>query len=628
MVYSNNEANTLPKLLSSRAYKFKQKVAFREKDLGIWQEVTWEEYHRHVTYFALGLLELGMKKGDRVCIQSENNREWIFSDLAIQSVGGISVGVYTTNPTAELQYVIDDCQAEIFISENQEHVDKVQKARDKIQNLRYIICMSMKGLKDYDDERIIGFKDVESLGKKRFEKNSDEITSLIAEGSPDDPCYLIYTSGTTGGPKGVITTHRKVIESCKLLNNVMLLRETDVYVSFLPLCHAVERLFGVCLHLLIGYTVHFAESIDTVQQDLREVSPTFLVTVPRILEKMVAAINVNMENSSPIKKKLYDLCLKKRYSLYKNRNGNEAPGLLNVFLQPLLNLIICNPIKHFLGLYRVRYVICGGAPLSSEVAAYFQAIGVTLREMFGMSELTCITTLDYGEKVKIGTIGKIIDGWEFRIGKDNELIMRGPGVMQGYWGNPDETAKVLSPDGWLATGDLAEVDLEGYLKIIGRKKDIIITSGGKNVSPQYIENKLKASPYIREAMVIGDKRKHLTALIQLEMEVTGNWAQNRGISYSTIKDLSHDPEALELIRTHVAKINEELASVEQIKKFAMIDQELYQEEGDITATQKTRRLAMHNKFIKLIDALYSPHDTSGISIDAMMPIPSLKKKVV
>lgn len=626
----NIEANTLPKLLFESGKKWKQKVAMREKHLGIWQEVSWEEYCLHVKYFALGLVELGLKKGGRVCIQSDNNWEWLFADLAIQSVGGVTVGVYPTNPAPELQYLIGDCQAEIFISENQEHVDKILKIRDKVPSLRHVIAMNVKGLKKYDDIKVIGFKDVETTGREQFDKDPDRIERLIAESSPDDPCTLIYTSGTTGDPKGSITTHRMTIESSMLLlnNGIIHLKDTDTYVSFLPLCHAFERVFSVTLHLLVGFTIHFAESVDSVPQNLQEVSPTFFSTVPRILEKMMASIEINIENASALKKWLYMWCLQKGYSISKNPHGSAVTALAKFFWRPILNLILRNPIKHFLGLKKVKFVLCAGSPLSPDLVRYFQAIGITIREAFGMTELNAITVMNYEKEIKIGTIGKIVPGWEFRIEKDGEIYFRGPGVTKGYWGKPLETEKVISPDGWLSTGDLFSIDSDGFLSIIGRKKDIIITSGGKNISPQFIENKLKASPFIREVVVVGDNRKFVSALIQIEMEVVGNWAKNRSIPYATIKDLSHNLEVMDLVRTEVAKVNEELSSVERLKRFALIDQELYQEEGDMTATQKTRRLALHNKFIKLIDALYSEHDSSGRSIDVSKMINIPKEHVL
>lgn len=608
MIYPTKEIDTVPKLFLEAVRQRGDKVAMREKDFGVWQEVTWRDYYDHVKFFALGLKQLGLQKGSRVCIQSENNQEWVYADLAIQSAGGITVGVYPTNPAAEVGYIVNDCSAEFFIAEDQEHVDKVLEVRDRLPSLRYIISMNMKGVKTYNDPMIIGFKAVEHLGMEVSSKDPHALEDMVARTQPDDPCVLIYTSGTTGDPKGAIITHRNILESGRLLLNVLKLTDKDSHMSYLPLCHALERTFGITLHLMAGYIVHFAESIDTVQRDLQEVAPTLFITVPRILEKMQAGVKINMDNSTPLKRRVFEWALRQGQGLAQKRLAKRRLSFKERLLQPTLALLVQRPLQHFLGLSRTRYVISGGAPLPPEVCLFFHALGVPVRELFGMTELTTVTTLHFDDDIRVGTIGKVIPGWEVRVAEDGELLFRGPGVVQGYWGKPEATKELVTADGWLRTGDLGAMDPDGHLRIVGRKKDIIITSGGKNISPQYIENKLKGSPYIREALVVGDGRKYISALIQIETEVVGNWAQNRHIPFATIRDLSHRPEVIELIRQEVAKVNAELARVEQIKKFALIDKELYHEEGDLTATQKTRRAILQQKFADLIESLYCDDD--------------------
>lgn len=613
MLLPSEQLNTVPKLFLTAVRERGSKAALREKDFGIWQEINWLDYEQHVRWFAMGLRRLGLQRGARVCIQSENNQEWLYADLAIQAAGGITVGVYPTNPAAEAAYIIADCGAEFFVSEDQEHVDKLREVRDRLPFLRYVICMNMKGIRQYGDPSILSFKEVERLGQEVLDEDPGLFEESVAQGQPDDPCVIIYTSGTTGDPKGAVITHRNVLETSRLLLSVLRLQDTDTHMSYLPLCHALERTFSIALHLMAGYVVHFAESIDTVQRDLQEVAPTFFITVPRILEKMQASIKINMDNSSPVKRLVFDQGVQKGHILAEKLLAGERLTARDKLAQTLLKLLLQRPLQHFLGLSRARYVISGGAPLSPEVSRFFHAIGVPVRELFGMTELTTVTTLHRDGDIKIGTLGKVLPGWELKIAADGEMLFRGPGVIRGYWGKPEATREAITPDGWLCTGDLGELDADGHLRIIGRKKDIIITSGGKNVSPQYIENKLKGSPYIREAVVVGDGRKYLGALIQIETDVVGNWAQSQHIPFTTIRDLSHRAEVIHLIRQVVGQVNQELARVEQIKKFCLIDKELYHEEGDLTATQKTRRAILLQKFSDLVEALYR-EDGGGVEV--------------
>jgi long-chain acyl-CoA synthetase len=354
----------------------------------------------------------------------------------------------------------------------------------------------------------------------------------------------------------------------------------------------------------VGYVVSFAESTDTVQQDIQEVAPTFFISVPRIMEKIEGSIKVKMDNASPLKRRIFNWALKKGYQLAEKDLKREPLTMVDRWWSEALKIFVFRPIHHFIGLAQARYVISGGAPLSPETAMFFHALGIQLRELFGMTELTSITCLHSDNEICVGTIGQVIPGWEVQIAEDGELLFRGPGVFQGYYREPEATKQALR-DGWLYTGDLGAIDPDGQVRIIGRKKDIIITSGGKNISPQVIENALKGSPYIREAVALGEGKKFIGALIQIEIDVVGNWAQNSGIPYATMRDLSHHPQVVELIRQEVAKANAQLARVEQVKKFVFIDRELYHEEGDMTATQKMRRSSIQQKFTHLIEAIYS-----------------------
>ncbi|MDT3700924.1 MAG: AMP-binding protein [Thermincola sp.] len=602
------ELNTVPKLFLDAVKTRGPRVALREKDFGIWQQLTWDDYYAHVRDFALGLVSLGLKKGDKICIQGENNLEWLFADIAIQASGGVTVGVYPTNPSKEVAYIVNDCEAEIFIGADQENVDKILEVKDQVPKLRYIISMSMKGIKHYNEKMILGFKEVEERGREMGRQKPGLFEEMVAQGQPDDVAVLIYTSGTTGEPKGAVISQRNLVESNRCLADVLKLGENDSYVSYLPLCHALERIFSIVIHILVGYVVSFAESTDTIQKDIQEVAPTFFISVPRIMEKIEGSIRVRVDNTSLLNRWVFNKALKKGYKLAEKALAKQPLSLVDRLWSAVLKIFVFGPVQHYIGLARARFVICGGAPLSPETATFFHALGIPLAELYGMTELSSITCLHRNNNICIGTIGQVIPGWEVKVDEDGELMFRGPGVFQGYYGRPEATMQTLR-DGWLYTGDLGAIDADGQVRIIGRKKDIIITSGGKNISPQVIENAIKGSPYIREAVVLGEGQKFIGALIQIEMDVVGNWALNQGIPYATIRDLSHNPQVIELIRQEVNKANQQLARVEQVKKFAFIDRELYHEEGDMTATQKMKRSAIQKKFAALVDAIYG--DSQG-----------------
>ncbi len=605
MKYTFSEGDTLPKLLLKAASAWPKRVALREKDFGIWQEVTWKEYSEHVRDFGLGLRRLGLKRGDRVAIQAENKLEWVYADLGIQVMGGVTVGIYPTNPSAEVKHILADSESVMIVVDDQENVDKALEVKSDLPLLKYIICMNMKGIKQYGQSMILGFREVEELGRQVAQGNPGLFESLVAEGQSDDYSVLIYTSGTTGHPKGAIHSHRTCLVSAEQVVKIFDFYPNDRHLSYLPLCHAFERGFAVYQPLMIGYTVNFAESIDTVQADLREIGPTIFITVPRILEKIQGEIYVKVDNSTRLKQLFFKRGLETGRRLSKKSLLWQALSPYERLLNWLWGWLIFNPIKDFTGFKRARLVICAGAPSSEDIHLFFHGLGVPIREAFGMTELCCLVTVHRDHDIVVGTTGPAVPECQFRIAEDGEIQFKAPGLFLGYFRNPQATEAVYSEDGWFCTGDLGECDTKGHLKITGRKKDIIITSGGKNVSPQYIETKLKASPFIREALVVGDRRKYLAALIQIDMDVVGNWARGQGVPFSTIRDLSRSPKVYSLIASEVQQVNRELNRVEQIKRFSLIDKELYHEEGDMTATQKIKRSVLESKFADSIESLFA-----------------------
>lgn len=600
--------DTLPKLFLSQVRKFGNTVALREKYYGLWNEVSWNEYYRHVRNTALGLIELGLKEGDKVCIHSENHQEWLYADLAIQSAHGITVGIYPTNPAEEIKYIINNSDSVYYIAEDQEQVDKMLEVKEVCPTVRKIIVMNMKGVPKYNHPDIISFKQLESLGEKVADREPDLFERMVEQTKAEDICVLIYTSGTTAFPKGAMICHRNLVEASKVLFDYLELSDKEVVISYLPLCHAFERVFSLYLPLLRGTIVNFAESIDTVQFNVREIAPTIFVGVPRIWEKIQEGIFRQIQNTNQFNRMVFQWALKWGYKISEVRQTRIREGkrlslhwsLFYLFLY----FLVFRAIQNHVGLRKTHFLYTSGAPISPEVIRFFHALGLKLGEGFGMTELSNVGTLQPKDKIKIGTIGKTLPGYGIKVSEDNELLFKTPGVFVGYYKMPEETEKTLI-DGWLYTGDLAEIESDGHVKLIGRKKDIIITSGGKNISPEMVESKLKASPYIREAVIIGDGRKYLSSLIQIELETVGDWARIRNIPYTTIKDLSNKPEVVKLIQDEVDKVNSKVARVEQIRKFRLIDKELYHEEGDITATQKVKRKILLEKFSDLVEALYA-----------------------
>jgi long-chain acyl-CoA synthetase len=595
---------TIPKLLRESARKFRDKIALREKDLGIWQNITWKQYYKNVKHFGHGMLSLGLKKGDKISILSENNPEWLYADIGSQAVGGIVVGIYPTNVTTQVEYILDHSQSAFVVVGDQEQTDKVLEVKERLPGIKKVIIIDMKGLRRYRDPLLISFKAVLELGQKGDEQDPELFERLVDETEPEDTALMVYTSGTTGKPKGAMISHRNAIASGVNFVRATQLKADDVIVSYLPLCHIAERSFSVIYPLVVGgITVNFAESIDTIQENIREIAPTIFFAVPRIWEKLHSGHIMRMRDATWLKRIADSWSLKIGMKIYLKKESNEN---INVFWKALLAIAhLCHfyPLKKHFGLNRARILYTGGAPTPPEVSKFFHSIGLTLRDLYGSTECTGICSVHQGDDIIVGTVGRLAPGVELRITEDGELIFKSDGVFQGYYRNPEATAAAVK-DGWYYSGDVGELTQEGQLKITDRKKDIIITSGGKNISPQEIENEFKASPYIRDAVVIGDGKKYLTALILIEYDNVGKWAEDNRIPYTTFKDLSQKPEVFELVSQITKEVNNHFAQVETIKKFTVLDKELDQDDDELTATQKVRRKIIEQKYRTVIEKMY------------------------
>jgi long-chain acyl-CoA synthetase len=594
---------TYPKLLVEKARMYQNRVAMREKRKGIWQEISWNAYLENVKHFSLGLVELGMQAGDHLSILGENCPQWVFADLAAQSLRGVSVGIYPTNSEEQVKYILDHSRSRIVVVGDQEQTDKVLAIKDDLPMLRNIIVIDMKGLRHYDDPMIISFAAVEELGRRAIRSSPDQFYKLVEQTEPADVAFLIYTSGTTGPPKGCMIPHQNHIFNIHGVNEIFRFTDRESVVSYLPLCHILERGVSVCIPLITGYTINFAESIETVQENIHEISPTFFAAVPRILEKMHSMVQIKFQDTTRFKRFMFQFWepVGKRVARYRMAK-KPLPWRWRL-LYGLAYLSIFRTLRDKMGLLKCRLLMSGGAPIAPEILTFFHSLGIFAIEMWALTE-SCGGGTGPHHEIKPGSVGQPVASVNLQLAEDGEILIKDDSVFCGYYRDPEATREVLQ-DGWLHTGDVGRFDEDGHLYIIDRKKDIIITSGGKNISPSEIENKMKCSPYIKEAIVLGDRRRYLSAMIQLEYDNVGNWAQNHKIPYTNYKSLALNPAVYELIKQEVEMVNDTLARVETIKKFIILDKELDQDDEELTATQKVKRKVIATRFQKEIEEMYA-----------------------
>jgi len=593
----------VPKVFRQTVEKYGDRVAMRKKEYGLWHDISWNEYYRLAKYVGSALISMGLGKGDCVSIIGENCPEWVSIDLGIQGAGGVAVGVYTTNAWPQVEYVVKDSESKFFFVENEEQLDKWLHFKDNVPSLQKLIVWDLEGLRHFEDPMVMSYEDLLEMGREIVEKEPNLYEQRTDQINPEDLSVLVYTSGTTGPPKGSMLTHRNVTWMARAIVMDDPVQDHDNVMSFLPLCHIFERLFSVFVHVTYGYTVNFIESLDTVTDNMREISPTVGYAVPRVWEKYLSAVYIRMSDATWFKKLVFGTALKiGRARATLDMNFKPVPIYLQV-LYGLAYFAVFRKLKERLGFDRLRVAYSGAAPIAPDVLHFFQSIGVNLIEGYGQTEGSGVTTASRIGRVKFGTVGPPLTGVEVKIAEDGEILVKSPGVFKGYYKNPEDTAETIK-DGWLFSGDVGEIDEDGYLKITDRKKDIIVTAGGKNITPQYIENKLKASSYINDAVVIGDKRKFISCLIMIDEDNVVKYAQDNKIQFSTYKDLTQSPEIVKLIQGEVDQVNETLSRVEQVKKFTLLPKKLYEEDGEVTPTMKVKRKYVNQAFGDLIEAMY------------------------
>jgi len=593
----------LPILFQTRVKELGEGVALREKKKGLWKRISWNEYYTHVRNFCLGLKTFGFEKGDRVSILGDNCPEWLYADLAVQSAAGISVGVYPTNSYTQVKYILDHSQSKFVVVKDQEQADKILMIKDELPVLKKMIVIDMKGLRKYDEPMMLSFLEVEEIGKRIHEKSPSVFHEMILATQSEDVAIIVYTSGTTGPPKGAMLSHQNIISVVDSFFQVVPITRADSLVSVLPLCHVAERLFSLFIPMRSGCTINFAESIDTLQADMAEVSPTIFLTVPRILEKIHSTVTIKMQDAHPIKRWAYYKFLPIGQRAAEKRLSKQKLDVLLRLANLMGYLFVFRPLRNRLGLLQVRECVSGAAPLSKDIMKFFHSIGLMVKEAYGLTECTGVFSVPAGDDIEIGTVGKPIPNWEYKIAEDGEILMKGPAVFAGYF-RDERATQQAKKESWLYTGDIGEFDEKGNLKITDRKKEILITASGKNIAPSEIENRLKFSPFIKEAIIIGDRRPYLAALIQIDFDNIADWAQREGIPFTTFKNLSKNPEVYKLIKEEVDKANKELSRIEGIKKFVLLEKELDRDDDELTATMKVRREMIEKKYGDLIETLY------------------------
>lgn len=591
-------AQNIPLLFFDQAARYGDKIALRHKDYGIWRRISWREFAQGVRETAAALISLGVAPQDRVCILGENRPEWFVCDLAVMTIGGVTCGIYPTSAPEQVAYIVGHSGSRVIFVENEEQVDKVLEILPETE-LAKVIIWDRKGLWDFSQEKMTFYEDFIEEGRARLKDEQEIVASRMAQVKPEDTAMIIYTSGTTGRPKGAMLSHANIMALTEAFDNAFPSYESDEVVSYLPLAHIYENLVSLFQCVWSGITVNFVEGPDTLPQNLREVSPTIFASVPRLWEKFASVIAIRMSEAPPLKRTLWKLAI--FIGLKYVRAQGSRRRLWGIGYWPLYYGVLYH-LKRQLGFERVRWAVCAAAPAAPELFEFYNALGIPLREGYGQTESTGVIAMQRLDRPRWGYVGEAIPGVEVRIAPDGEILARGPGVFQGYFKDPELTAATIK-DGWLHTGDVGVLE-DGFLKILDRKKDIIITAGGKNITPAFIENKLKFSPYIQDAVVVGERRKYLVALILIDEDNVAKHAQDNRIPFTTFEDLTGKEQIVKLIDQEVRSVNKTLSQVETIKKFALLPRRFYEEDGDVTPTKKVKRRFVEARYADLINSLY------------------------
>ncbi len=592
---------TLPQLLRERARTDADRIAIRQKDFGIWKPFTWAQYYQRASHFGQGLAALGLGAGSHVGVIAENRIEWVLTQMGAGLIGAITVGVYSTSPAPEVAYVVQHADMDVIVCEDQEQTDKVLETLDQLPRLRKIIVMETKGLRSFAPEvraLIATFDEIEQLGAASGQQAV--VDAALAAQTLDDIGLMIYTSGSTGKPKGAMISWRNMRGVAPGIIDRMQLTRDTTHLSYLPLCHVAEQMLTTFCPVYLGSQVNFGESIRTVQEDLREVAPNMFLGVPRIWEKLHAAITIKMMETGGLRRKLYDQAYAACLPLAEKPRQQWSLGDKLRFGASYW--LVFRALQNFIGLRDVQVALTGAAPIPPDVVRYFRVLGVPLIEVYGLTESAGMVTGHLLDRVVVGTVGPVTQGVEYRIAENGEFQIKGDMVFAGYYKNDEATAQTIQ-NGWLHTGDVVREE-QGQIKIVDRLKDIMITAGGKNLTPSEIENTMKGSPYIKECIIVAEGRKFVGALVMLDFDTVGKWAEAQRIPFTHFRSLVETPQVRALIDSEISNGNARLAQVSQIKKFHLLTKELDHDDGEVTATMKVRRGSIYKTYAAEIEAMY------------------------
>lgn len=599
---------TINEVFRNRVKKYGDRLAVEKKLRGAWHQATWNQYYQRARAVGLGLYELGVRKGDRISLLSENRLEWLYTDMGALSIGAVVVPIYATLSNEEVEYIVNHSDSKVFIVENKLQYEKAAFAKSKsCPELSKIVVIETEGVNLSGD--VMSFEALMMLGEKKHEADTTLFEKLADDVTRDDLATIVYTSGTTGPPKGAMISHKNIMAQMEALDSVRPRYgfETDQTVPFLPLSHVFERIAGHFYGMYVGLTASYAESMDTIVQDIQEKKPTEILAVPRVCEKVYARITMQVREQPKWKQKIFYWGQKVGQKISERREHKKRIGILLKLKYKIAYAMIFKKLAQALG-GRVRWMTASGAPTAKEIIQFFNAAGIMVVEGYGMTELTAPATMSNLADYRIGSVGKPLSCNQVKIADDGEILVKGDNVISGYWKQPDVTRDSFTSDGFFMTGDIGMFDSDGFLYITDRKKDLIITSGGKNVAPQNIENLFKSDPLFSQCIVIGERRKYLTCLLNIDLQIAEKLAKEKNISFGSPAELLDNPDFQKIIDEHVRDRNNHLAKYETIKKYRVVKQDFSKETGELTATLKVKRKVVHEKYKDLIDQMYAEND--------------------
>jgi len=608
-------STTLPRLLRRNAATMAGRPAIREKNLGIWQTFTWAEYEHQVRQFALGLAARGFRRGDKLAVIGDNRPRLYWAQLAAQCLGGVAVPMYQDAIASEMAYVLNHAEIRVVVAEDQEQVDKILSLKAHLPDLDLIVYDDPRGMRHYPTPALEAFDQVQGAGSEFAASRPGYVDREIDQGAPEDVALLTYTSGTTGNPKGVMLSHANLLAAAQGFVTAEDVRTTDDILSYLPMAWIGESLFSLVLTLLVGFTCNCPERPETVQRDLRELGPTVALAPPRIWENMLTQLRVRAADATPIKRRTFEFFRRLAERVEAARSAGEMPSLVQRLGLMIGEFLVYRPVRDQLGLARARWAYTGGAPLGADTFRFFRAFGINLKQVWGSTELSGLAALQRDGEADPDTVGPAIPGSEIRIAPTGEVLVRSPAVFKGYYKQPEATRTTVDDQGWFHTGDCGYVDARGHLVIVDRARDVGKLADDTPFAPQFIENKLKFSPFIAEAVAFGDQRPFVAAMIAIDLGTVGNWAERHNLAYTSFQDLSTKPEIRRLIAEEIARCNASLPAAARIRRFLLLSKEFDADDNEITRTRKVRRRFIAEKYAAVVEAFYSGEDAVELATE-------------